>query len=419
MNSSSYGTAPYPLWGVYFIDYWDSVYSQYTNHIHDIGQSGSASQFDYQNNLEKWGLVFMHSFPVPWNEWVMPQDNGGYASNDVVQWFTNMFAAPPLFWNGTAVTNEGVTCQPATYYAIGGILADSTDQTLPISRNAGSLFLNGLYGTPSFDLYHELATNGWTTDQTGARVLGFQLPPAATGHPLPPGDLAMSTFTLLNMNVETNIGAVTLDASAVTVTTNHCVVTGFNRVGNLWAGTIQYDRMPPGYDVSGAFDARGAFAVMPFLANSFQWNFAVQNLPTGNYGMTMDGVLIQTGTAAQFATGFNLYTNYNGWLGAQRIAVLYSIRDEMGLNHTNGFPTHTAGEAGVHGVADDINFKSHGNNNYDTLNLRGSALVTASSSLDDVNAAQTNAVATHMTAVQTNHAFAVFQILPRYLGAHR
>lgn len=406
VDESSYGTYPYVLSERYFASYFDDMYPQWTNHIFDISESGSAWQFDWQNNWEKWGLAHMANFPVPFSVFVLANDNGGYVSNDVVEWGTNMAAAPPLFYNGTAVTNEGVSCPAATYYFTGGILADSADQTATISRNAGCLYLNGLYGTPQFDLYHELSTNGWLADQSGPRLLGFY----PGGHPYPPGHLCMAIWTLINLGVETNVASVTLDYNAVTATTNHCVVSGLAQANGGLSGTIHYDRMPMGWDVPDGTitnDARNAFVVMPALANAFRWMFTVTNLPAGTYNILMDGVLVDTATSADLATGRNWFTNYNGWLGAQRRAVQNSICDEYGVDHVT-LIAHSAGQGGVHGVADLVNWISNANNFYDTLGQRGSTLVTSMAS--DVGAMNTNAYYTWVTAQQTNHTFAVMPI---------
>lgn len=409
IDQSSYGTYPYVLSERYFASYFDGMYPQWTNHIFDISQSGSAWQFDYQDNWEKWGLAHMANFPVPFNVWVLANDNGAFHSNDIVQWGTNMAAAPPLFYNGTAVTNEGVSCQPATYYFTGGILADSVDQSATISRNAGCLYLNGLYGTPAFDLYDELSTNGWLADQSGARLLGFY----TGGHPYPAGHLCMAIWTLLNMGVETNVASVTLDYNAVSAATNHCVVSGLAQSGNGLNGTILYDRMPMGWDVPNGTitnDAQNAFVVMPQLADAFRWMFTVTNLAAGNYALSFDGVTIGVYSASQFAAGVNLFTNYNGWLGAQRRAVQNAICDEYGVDRVT-LVAHSAGNLGVNGVADLVNYQSNANNDYNTLGKRGSDLVTALAS--QVAGMNANAVFTHDAAVQTNHTFAVIPTGPR------
>jgi hypothetical protein len=400
INSSSYGPSPYLLWERYANSYYADVYTQWTNQVYDVGQSGFEFENDWKLNWEKWVMPYMAIAPTPVEVWLMPTDNGAYLSNDVVQWGTNIAAAPPIWWNGTGATNEGISFPSVSYYFLGGITADSADQSSPSSRQAGSTFLNALYGHSDFPLFLQLSNNGVIADQAGARIFGYY----AGSHPFPAGHLAMSTFTLLNRNVETNIASFTLNFDAGTFTTNHCVVSGVTATASKVSWTIHYDRMPPGYDYPDGIhtnDATKIFTLIPSLANAFNWTVKATNLPSGTYVYKNDGVMIFTATSAQLAAGVNQYTITNGWLGAQRYAVLDAICDVNGDDPVTLAQAHTAGELGVHGVGDDINYRSQGNNAYTTLGLRGSALVTQMTPW--VGAMRTNQSFVWAAAQQTNH----------------
>src|SRR6185437_14253658 len=115
---------------------------------------------------------------------------------------------------------------------------------------------------------------------------------------------------------------------------------------------------------------RNAFVLMPELGNSFQWTIAVANLPAGTYNVSVDGVLTDTATAAQLAAGRNWFTNYNGPLWAQRTAVLKRKRNQEGMDPVTLIP-HSAGDLGVLGVVDNVNYQSLASEQWDTFGKRG------------------------------------------------
>jgi hypothetical protein len=131
----------------------------------------------------------------------------------------------------------------------------------------------------------------------------------------------------------------------------------------------------------------------------------------------MDGALIFNATDSQLASGVNLFTNKNGWIGAQEQAVQDAICDLYGVDHVTLITTHDAGSGGIHGVIDQVNYISHENNNYNTLNLRGTNLVAAA--LGDMGAMRTNSIFIHTAAIQTNHTFSIMLNQARYAPAHR
>jgi hypothetical protein len=165
--------------------------------------------------------------------------------------------------------------------------------------------------------------------------------------------------------------------------------------------------MPLAWDVPDGTitnDARNAFVLMPELGNSFRWMIKVQKMPPGTYGISVDGVLTDIATDAQLASGRNWFTNYNGPLWAQRAAVLARKRDQEGCDHVALLP-HSAGDLGVLGLVDNVNYQSLASQNYDTYQLRGDAYL----------ASMTNWIATmtqydvqiNAAARQTNHTFTI------------
>jgi hypothetical protein len=167
-----------------------------------------------------------------------------------------------------------------------------------------------------------------------------------------------------NFGVDTNVGSFTLDfQNALVAATNHCVVSGVSLSGNALSFTVHFSRMPMAWDVPDGTitnDARNAILVMPELGSAFQWTVQITNLPTGNYSAYVDGAFVDQGTAAQWALGRNWFTNYNGPLWKQRVAVLNAKRDQDGADHVS-LLDHSAGSGGtIPGVGDLVNYESHG-----------------------------------------------------------
>jgi hypothetical protein len=407
-NTASYGSSPYLMWSDYFASYFYNMYPQYTNHIYDTSRSGSSWGLDFTAQEEKWDLPLWASFPVPGNDWVLADDNGSYHSNDIVQWGTNLFSAPPLFWNGTTVTNEGIATAGITHYALGGIPQDSTngDGGSAISRNAGSMHLDNLYGTPVVDMWHMLWTNGVSTDIVGKRMFGFY----PGGHPYPAGHLCMALKALIALGADTNVGSLSLDwSNHVVLSTNKCTVMNPLLLGETLTFTVHFDRMPLAWDVPNGTitnDARNAFVLMPPLGNSFLWTIQVTNLAPGSYEISVDGVHTDIATAAQLAAGRNWFTNYNGPLWAQRVAVLNAKRDQEAVDHVSLLPTHNAGILGVlSGVGDLLNFESNAAQQYDQFGKRGTNYVNAMAMW--VGFLRQYDVAIHNAAQQTNHVITI------------
>ncbi|HXT10455.1 MAG TPA: hypothetical protein VN873_02755 [Candidatus Angelobacter sp.] len=399
-NETSYDAAQfsppsYKYGGDYFATYFYSVYPQYTNHIYSWGRSGSSLQQDYEE-MEERVLPLISSFAVPGYDFVLANDNGGYASNGVVQWMTNIYAAPPLFWNGVAVTNEGDVALPLTLCPLGCIPdGNFNSDSMAIGRNAACTNLASLYGVPVVDMRNFLFTNGLSTNALFGYFTG--------GHPFPAGHLVMTIFQLASLGFETNIGNVTFDWGDSLAFADHCVVAGMSVSTNSLRATVRWDRMPFAWDVPDGTitnDARGAFTMMPSLANWFRWTLQVTNLPSGTYNVFIDNSNVVTLTSTQLAAGWNMFTNYTGPLWDQRKAVLKAKRDQEGIDSVT-LLEHSAGSKGVLGVYDLANYGSFVSQQYVQGGKRGAAYVAGMAPiLADV---QLYDVAIHDVAQQTNH----------------
>lgn len=417
-DSASYDTPPYKLWGDYFASHFYDMYPQFTNHIYSVSRSGASWENQFKSQQEKWCLPLWASCsPVKINDWMLANDNGAFTSNDVVQWGTNLFNAPPLFWNGTAVTNEGgiASTLSVTHYSLGGIPSDSpSGDGRAVSRNDGAMALAQLYGTPVVDMWHLLWTNGLSSDVVGPRLFGFY----PGSHPFPAGNLCMALQGLVALGVETNVGSLTLNWFGASASTNHCVVSGITVAASTLACVVHFDRMPMAWDVPMTMrwdvpvpnstitnDARNAFVIMPELGNAFQWTIRVTNAPPGTYAMNMDGVLTDTATDTELAAGRNWFTNYNGSLWAQRASVLAWKRIQAGCDPITLFPQHGAGSPGVLGTFDLLNYQSFAAHNYDILGLRGDAYI--NSMTNQVAHLRLYDLAINEAAQQTNHALSI------------
>ena len=406
-DASSYDTAPNEFFGNYFATYFYGMYPQFTNHIYSVSRGGASWENQYEEQQEKYCLPLWASFKKGTiYDWMLANDNGAYRSNDVVHWGTELFNAPRLFWNGTSVTNEGdaVSKLKVQHFPLGCIPGDTWDGDWEAEdRNAGAMALARKYKVPLVDMWHLLWTNGLSTDITNNRLFGFY----SGGHPYPAGYLCMTLQALTALKVETNVGSLTLDWTKPKASAIHCTAKNIQVTGNTMTCTVRFDRMPLAWDVPDGTitnDARNAFVLMPELGNSFRWTIKVKNMPPGTYGVSVDGILTDIATDAQLVAGRNWFTNYNGPLWAQRTAVLARKRDQQGCNPVTLLP-HSAGDRGVLGLLDGVNFRSACDQGYDSDKLRGPAYVaylnTWVPELKQYDA-QINAAAR-----QTNHVFTI------------
>lgn len=419
IDETSWDTQPYHLSGDYMATYFYCMYPQYTNHIYSVSRSGASWQNQFESQQQKYCLPLWASYNVDSYDLMMASENGGYnTTNPVIQWGTNLFNAPPLFWDGTSITNEGaIVPHTITHLAI-GCFPDSTNGVPGnLQLDIGCQMLNAIYGQPPYPLYTNLYTPYWSNDwSSGANNIQFY----TGGHPNPAGHLDMALQTLLNLGVETNVGSMVFDWNNSAAYTNKFALSGFSRVGNVLSTTFKADRMPLAWDVAGDVttdgtitnDARGGIATIPKLGNSFLWMLQVTNLPTATYTVAIDGSNILTCSSAFLAAGWNMFTNYSGPLWAQRVAVLSWKRYQNGCNLVtlNDYSPNVS-EA-IPGVGRLVEFQSNGNQQYDVNGKRGSTYVSAMATF--VSNLQQYDVKIQQAAIQTNHTLTISFSQPRY-----
>lgn len=402
IDNSSY-SIPFRLSGLHFLLYYPSMYPLNTNLFGDFSRGGEGAQGWFQNEEEKWSLSIWvaHSNNVTASitHYKPADDNGNYDTNAQVQWFTNIQNAPQLFYNGTAVTNEGYNF-PMKFQFLGAYPHDSSDgDSGEIMRDLVCQKLQIFYGNSPVPLWAVTWTNGWNTDQAGARMLGF-----STGsHPYTGGFVAGSIVEHTYLGDDMNVGTLTVDYTALTSRTNHFTTSTITNTGNGVSFLTRAERMPPGWiEQTGTITNQGsmAFQVEPNLATNFTWTVNGTNFPNGPCTITLDGVTIGTTIASNGNFSFNLYTNMLGAWWTARTNVVNAFLDFYGCNHTTLIP-HGAGSQGVLGVGDLVNYISTCNNQYDSLNKRGATFVSAMSA--QVAQLEQYDAAIYTVAQQTTH----------------
>lgn len=407
-NNSSYSTS-IRYSGVTFMSFWPCMYPGITNQFADLSRSGEGWQGWFQAEEEKWGLpvwVSHTNLNAQVKLYYPADDNGGYDTNTIVQWGTNIQNSPLTFYNGTAVTNEGYNF-PMTFQFIGSYPHDSADgDSGEITRNAGCLGLQAFYSHPQVDLWHDTWTNGWSVDVVGNRNLGF----SAGSHPYQAGFVAGTISMLTQLGADTNVGTLTIDGTAFTAATNHFTCSAVTNTGSGVSLIVHADRMPFGWiEQAGTITNQGSlcFVAEPVMATRFTWKVIGTNFPAGTYTLTDGGTIIATAVTISGNLSFNLFTNMSGAWWNQRVAVINKFLDLEGADHTTLLP-HSAGSQGVLGVADMVNYISEANSFYDSSNQRGATFVasmaTFTAQLEQYDAA------IYVAAQQTNHLVTIQQL---------
>lgn len=328
---ASYDTSIYVLMFAYMKGYTDGMYPQYTNHFMPVSRSNASIGTIWTETQAKRNMPFWSWFNHPVWDIESVSENGGGNSNNIVDWSTNLFNAPPLFWNGTAITNEGVPFPPIIHVMNNGINDDPyNDPSRNLLISMAGTYVSSLLGTTPIDLWGMTYTNGLNTDTS--HLFGFY----AGGHPYPAGHLAMALWTLIALGAETNIGSLTINFLGGSVSgTNNLTAINPSLIGNTFTLTLHCTRIPGGWDVPNGNitnDARNCFVIYPMLANIYTWTFKATNLSVGTYNAYIDDILVDTATDSQWATGRNWFTNYNGPLWAQRNTLLTDTRNWYGVN---------------------------------------------------------------------------------------
>lgn len=423
-DSSSYDVGYTSYMGDYFATYFYCMYPQYTNHIYSWSRGGSGWNGDYQAQEEKWCLPIWYSFKVPGYNWILANDNESLVSNTTYSAGLLIAAGPPLFYNGTAQTNEGITTIGIQTIPLGRPPHDSTDgDSGAVAGNAGSMKLAIDLGVSVIDLWHAMWTNGVSADQNGNRYVWH--PNFSGSHFSAGGGLINSVYQLKGLNVETNVGILTFNWNGGTASSIHSVANSISVLNDVLTATVLFDRMPMAFDANGGNtigsltnDARYATLIDSSIGNSFNWIIQVTNLPPGNYEIDVDGHYADSCTSTQLVAGRNWFTNCvpTNPLWQQRSNVLAWKRWQKGaIPDTLQVIDPGAGHAShIPGAIDSVFYQSHANFLYDNNHIRGmmymTNIISGFSMTNEMRLYQQYDIAINQAAQQTNHTFTIIRL---------
>jgi len=414
----------------YIHSYFALNYPQYNLSIYDFGRSGGTMDDRLTNSLQAAGLAcwgyqsndFQHigiSFCT---------DNGNLTSNLMFLAQSNVCLAPGVMSDGAfpLVTQSGWAATHPVQWIVAGsdpaASVDAGDAGLTQSqrtRDAGCTNAGIDFGALGIDLFYPLVS-AWTNDAaaTGGNTVGIFASTSKAGHIEAPGQLNMAIAFLQGITTDTNISTCTIDWNATIVATNHCVLSGASRTGNVLTFNRLDDRLPMAWDISGTDptnNATPAFTLIPSQADAFRFTLQITNLPAGHYRVQIDGVTVADNlSSADLASGWNMFTNTVGPYWNQRYEVLGRIRDFEYVDRQTRVP----GSAG-----DDTGEVSLGSQEFSkwTSNFRGDALIAQLN--DTVAHLHTNSVssfaAIHAAAQPTNHVFTITLPAPSFAPFHR
>jgi hypothetical protein len=417
--SDSFARGPYGqrqnfFLGSFFINYYPQYFISYHDHSHS-GRSNlemltnRAPMYGIQDAGASYGKTNgLNIFYVSGNgDFDM---DGPYDSNSIYGFFKGLLQYPTNTYNrfGNLTNDWSQPNAPALYQSVViGDIPYNTPDGYPDSRDYSNGGRNAAFedGVPFVDTWSNLVkvvTNAYFNGPN----LWFNAP--AYDHPANDLQLCWALTTLRSLGVDTNTYTAVLDFNGATVSsTNHCTVTALVRNGNSITFTFHADRMAPGFYVPDGEitnDCRGAFNLMPDLGNQFCEILRITNLPVGNYALNMDGSNVVTVSSAQFAAGYNGFTNYSGPFWAQKKEILGLMCDMVDVLRS---------DASNFADPDDfqlmLNYESYAMARWPT-NAGVDPYIALMS--DREAEIQTEDILIHSAAQQTNHTFTV-TLLPQ------
>jgi len=121
-------------------------------------------------------------------------------------------------------------------------------------------------------------------------------------HPGPCGQLMMAAVLLKGLGADGFVSSVALDAHGKNVTAKGCQVTNVNAEGNQVAFVRLDERLP--FPVPA--DAAAVLPLTPEVLELSQYSLQLTGLPSGNYQVQLNEILVAAFTAEQLAHGVNL-----------------------------------------------------------------------------------------------------------------
>jgi len=201
------------------------------------------------------------------------------------------------------------------------------------------------------------------TNNAGNGLLGFS---GDTTHPGAAGHLRLAFAIIKNLGGSSNISSVTINAANLTCTaSNGASISNITGTSRSFSFVRRVSKIPMAWDLS----ASNCFVALPDSSWVPNETLTISNLTSGTYSITEDGTNFGTYSSATLAAGINLATNTATPDFAYRLELLGKFRDLHGIDRTNfdRLIPHV-------GVSD---YDSNADGEYQTSNLRGSALISA------------------------------------------
>ena len=364
-----------------------------------------------QLGVPSWGFK-SNNFPLL--GMAQATENGGSTSNQMFLLATNLFAAPLLTTNGTAMTNEGGwSATPIIgWIGLGNPPGNSSDgNTAHQAQDYGMTNAAGLLGFRGIDVWTDLRTSWSNETVLRGGTNAFVTSGAKINHLRAPGEFAWFMSYRRNISSDTNISTCTVDWNGSVVATNHCVVSSASASGGTLTFTRHDYRLPPAFDAPGT-DSTGAVItndctpawtlIRPEDANYLHFDLTITNLPAGNYDVTIDGVLCAHNLPdTTLAAGWNMFTNTVGPYWLQRLEVLGRSREMGYLNRSTLIEGNSGDGIGFPGLCSFVGSVWPANH--------GDTLIAAMN--DKIAHLQTNSTASfaaiRAAAQQTNHTFTI------------
>ena len=401
--------------GSYFINY----FPQYFVSFRDHSRSGASNLEMATNRVPMFGIpdagaslgktnglnIFYVSANGP------PDSDDSYDSNSIYGFFKDMLQYPTNAYNRFGIlTNDWHQPHPENLYqsiVIGTFpynMVDGGPEGRDYSYGGRSAAQEA--GVPFVDTWSDLV-NVVTNTYTNGPNLWFA---PNFDHPGNELQLMWALMILRSLGADTNTYNAVIDFNTTSASaTNHCTVTGLSRTGNSLAFTFHADRMAPGFYVPDEIitnDCRGAFALMPSLGNQFCEILRITNLPAGKYALGIDGSNIVTLTSAQWAEGYNGFTNFSGPFWAQKKEILGLLCDMLDVSRSDA-----ASDAHPDDNVLLENYESWARTRWST-NDNTSVDFYIQQMSDRESELQAEDVFIHAAAQQTNHTFTITPILP-------
>ncbi|HWD94105.1 MAG TPA: hypothetical protein VG938_17370 [Verrucomicrobiae bacterium] len=350
--------------------------------------------------------------------WFTTSDNGGVGSNDMyAQTFQQLEAPTMLYDRFGNFTNDWTFPTNTVQHIMLGDYPQWVSDARPgvLAYSLGGSNAASAQGWHFADRWSPLALIVSNAFAAGDHL--FQGTGVSEDHPRFPLQFCGSCTYWQQEGVDTNTFTATLDWNSSSVTTNHCTVSGYSRVGSALTFSLLADRQAPSFDTGmGGFtnDCRHAFDLIPQFTNTFMEVVQVLNAPDGTYNLAMDGTVIATPTGAQLRAGYNLWLCYNSALFQQGLQVLSYLRILRNINPMDASSTYTNGNY----LMGDLRSNEAAVWSTNTL---GNTFYTTQTIVSNKAQVVINFCDTmiHPAVQQTNHTFSITSFPPRYAPFHR